>query len=41
MRLVKTNRQTEAARFDMIAAQTLLVLYAGLNTWFISQAAAK
>ena len=41
MRLVKTGRQKEAARFDMVAAQTLLVLYAGLNIWFISQAAAK
>lgn len=41
MRLVKTGRQKEATRFDMIAAQTLLVLYAGLNIWFISQAAAK
>ena len=41
MLLVKTNRQREAARFDMIAAQTLLVLYVGLNIWFISQAAAK
>ena len=41
LRLVKNNKQAKAAKFDMIAAQVLLVVYIGLNCWFIMQAAGK
>jgi len=41
LRLVKKNKQPQAAKFDMIAAQVLLALYIGLNIWFITQAAGK
>jgi len=39
LRLVKKGKQPAAARFDMIAAQALLVLYIALNIFFISNAA--
>ena len=39
--LVKKNKIKEAYRFDMTAAQVLLVLYVALNLYFISQAAAN
>ncbi|MEO6317127.1 MAG: hypothetical protein ABIU63_12970 [Chitinophagaceae bacterium] len=41
LRLVKKGKQKNAARFDMIAAQVLLILYIGLNIFFISRAAAQ
>jgi len=41
LRLVKNNKQAKAAKFDMVAAQVLLVVYIGLNCWFIMQAAGK
>ena len=41
LRLVKKGRQPAAARFDMIAAQVLLLLYIGFNIFFITQAAAR
>jgi hypothetical protein len=36
--LVKRGEQHKAARFDMVMAQVLLLLYIGMNVWFISQA---
>ena len=36
--LMKKNKLKEANRFDMIAAQVLLVLYVGANIYFISKA---
>ena len=38
LKLCKINKQKQAARFDMIAAQVCLVIYLILNIWFISQA---
>ncbi len=37
LKLVKKNKIKEAYRFDMIAANVLLVLYIALNTWFITR----
>jgi hypothetical protein len=36
--LVKKNKLSQANRFDMVAAQVLLVLYIALNIYFISKA---
>jgi hypothetical protein len=38
LKLVTSNRQKEANRFDMIMAQVFLVVYVGLNLWFILKA---
>jgi hypothetical protein len=38
LKLVKENKEKKANRFDMIAAQVLLLIYAILNIYFISQA---
>jgi hypothetical protein len=38
LRLVKKNQLEKAHRFDMIAAQVFLIIYIGLNLYFISQA---
>jgi hypothetical protein len=38
LRLIKTNREIKARKFDMIAAQVSLVLYVLLNIYFITQA---
>jgi hypothetical protein len=38
LKLVKKNQAAKAHKFDMIAAQTLLLIYVILNFWFISQA---
>ncbi|HVZ96815.1 MAG TPA: hypothetical protein VG847_08070 [Chitinophagaceae bacterium] len=38
LKLVKTKDIKTATRFDMIAAQVILVLYVGLNIYFISNA---
>jgi hypothetical protein len=38
--LVKKNKAKQAYRFDMIAAQVVLVLYVLLNLYFIIKAAA-
>ena len=38
LRLIKTNREIKARKFDMIAAQVSLVLYLLLNIYFISEA---
>jgi hypothetical protein len=38
LKLVKANKHKKADRFDMIAAQVLLAVYALLNLWFIFQA---
>ena len=38
LRLIKTNKEIKARKFDMIAAQVSLVLYALLNIYFISEA---
>lgn len=38
LRLIKTNKEIKARKFDMIAAQVSLVLYVLLNIYFISQA---
>jgi hypothetical protein len=38
LRLVKNNKPEKAHKFDMIAAQVLLLIYVILNAWFISQA---
>ena len=38
LRLVKQDKIKQANRFDLIAAQVLLVAYVILNIWFISQA---
>ncbi|NCI49291.1 hypothetical protein GWC95_05100 [Sediminibacterium roseum] len=40
LRLVKKNKLREANRFDFVMAQVLLVLYLGLNIYFISKAVA-
>ncbi len=40
LKLVKQNKLKEAKRFDLIAAQVLLLIYIGLNVFFISQATA-
>jgi len=40
LRLVKQNKIQQANRFDLVAAQVLLLVYVGLNIWFISQAQA-
>ncbi len=40
LRLVKQNKMQQAHRFDLIAAQVLLIVYVALNIWFISQAQA-
>ena len=40
LRLMKKNKLKEANRFDMLAAQILLVLYLGLNGYFIYTAQA-
>jgi hypothetical protein len=39
LRLVKNNKPEKAHKFDMIAAQVLLLIYVILNIWFISKAA--
>ncbi len=39
LRLVKNGQQPKAARFDMIAAQVLLIIYIALNILFITNAA--
>ncbi len=41
LKLVKSNKIKKAERFDMIAAQVLLLIYVILNIWFISQADGK
>ncbi|MDB5279788.1 MAG: hypothetical protein JWR61_4743 [Ferruginibacter sp.] len=38
LKLVKQGRIKDANKFDMIAAQTLLVIYVGLNIYFIHDA---
>jgi hypothetical protein len=38
LHLVKKDKLKEANRFDMIAAQALLILYLALNIYFISRA---
>ncbi len=38
--LVKNNKSAKARRFDMIAAQVILLLYLALNIWFITRASA-
>ena len=38
LKLVKENKEKKANRFDMIAAQALLLIYVILNIYFISQA---
>jgi hypothetical protein len=38
LKLVKENKQIEAKKFDMIAAQVALLLYLLLNIYFIAQA---
>jgi hypothetical protein len=38
LKLVKSNKEKMAARFDMIAAQVLLLVYVILNIYFIAQA---
>ncbi len=38
LRLIKTNKEIKARKFDMIAAQVSLILYVLLNIYFISQA---
>jgi len=38
LKLVKENKEKQARRFDMIAAQVLLLVYVVLNIWFISKA---
>ncbi|MEO8174347.1 MAG: hypothetical protein ABI581_14730 [Sediminibacterium sp.] len=38
LRLVKRNKLAQANRFDFIAAQVILVIYIGLNVYFISNA---
>ncbi len=40
LKLVKENKATKANRFDMIAAQVLLLIYVILNIYFISKASA-
>jgi hypothetical protein len=39
--LVKRNKLKEANRFDMIAAQVMLLVYIGLNIYLISKASAS
>jgi hypothetical protein len=38
LRLIKTNKEIKARKFDMIAAQVSLILYILLNIYFITQA---
>jgi L-asparagine transporter-like permease len=38
LRLVKLEKAKQAARFDMFAAQTVLVIYVALNIYFITKA---
>jgi hypothetical protein len=38
LKLVKENKERTARRFDMVIAQTLLLIYVVLNIWFIWQA---
>lgn len=38
LRLIKQEKIQQAKRFDLIAAQVLLIVYVALNIWFISQA---
>ena len=38
LKLVKQNKEISAHRFDMITAQVLLLIYLGLNIYFITQA---
>ncbi|MEO8765297.1 MAG: hypothetical protein ABI416_13455 [Ginsengibacter sp.] len=38
LKLVKENEEKRAHKFDMIAAQVLLLIYVILNIYFISQA---
>ena len=38
LKLVKNNKAKQAARFDMIAAQTFLAIYVILNIYFIAKA---
>lgn len=38
LKLVKTNKAAKALRFDLVAAQVLLIVYAGLNLWLILKA---
>ncbi|MCA6451430.1 MAG: hypothetical protein IM584_05795 [Chitinophagaceae bacterium] len=40
LRLVKQNNLIKANRFDMVAAQVILVIYLAINVYFISQAKA-
>lgn len=40
LKLVKNNKAKQAARFDMIAAQVLLLIYVILNIYFITKASA-
>jgi hypothetical protein len=40
LRLVKIGKQEKAAKFDMIMAQVLLLIYVVLNIYFITQASA-
>ena len=40
LKLVKNNKAKQAQRFDMIAAQSLLVVYIILNIYFITKASA-
>lgn len=38
LQLVKNNKEKQASKFDMIAAQIFLLLYIAINIYFISQA---
>jgi hypothetical protein len=38
LKLVKENKQIQARKFDMIAAQVALLLYLLLNIYFIARA---
>jgi hypothetical protein len=40
LRMVKNNKAEQAHRFDMICAQTFLIIYIVLNIWFITKASA-
>ena len=38
LKLIKNNKLDKAYKFDTIAAQITIILYAALNVWFIWQA---
>jgi hypothetical protein len=41
LKLVKQNKMKRAQKFDMIIAQVLLILYVGLNIYFITKASGR